>query len=683
MRRVVSALSALLVAGALLLPATTLAASPQLSGQITDSGGHIASTDLPRVSAAIDALRSSSGINLRVYLGDSMSGVDPAAYAKTMATDNLLGNHDALLTITFSDRQYAIWVGDGVTGITAAKIQSILTGSVAQSLRNGDTAGAVIAAANGLGTMNSVPNPTADVGGGSTTPQAPAKPIDWSGFLMVLLIIVAVIIFVTLAGLLLLFALAWSRAHAASSKLRTQVADLHAQASTALVAADAAVQSGSQDADFAEAEFGSAIAGPAKILVGNMAARSKDAFALAATAEDPSTSDPAPDDSDLEGSVFDRFFAARVDRHLTAQKRIYAGVLDAASAINDALTAQSTSLAKLRAAEKDLPGKLPALREALAAARSAIAAAKPRAAALAARSASAYEPVKTNIDGAGHLAGSVEGDITTATTGAAPGASGPDRGAGTIAASRASDRLDKIKVLLAAIDTMAASVDTAAADLPKRLVAAAVEIDKANHADTHNDVKDEERALSGAATDLAAAKRLASVDPYAADEAAISALTRADAVLGTIRDAVAARERAEAAASEAYRSAQRVLDKAESYVKSHHSTVHKATRNKLEDARERFSHFDGHTDIATLIASMAILQAVQHDAIRAYSTAQQDVSDHEDTYSSSSGSSYSSHDTSYGGGGGTSFGGGFGGGGGISSGGGFGGGGGISSGGGW
>jgi uncharacterized membrane protein YgcG len=668
----------------LLLPATALAASPALSGQITDPGGRISSADVARVSAAIEALRSSSGINLRVYLGDSMNGADPAAYAKTMATDNGLGTHDALLTVTFSDREYAIWVGDGLTGVISTdKIQSILTGSVAQSLRNGDTAGAVIAAANGLGTVSSIPNaPTANSGTGTTTPPAPSKPFDWGGLLMLMLVIVGVVIFCVLAVILLLFAVAFSRAHAAAGSLGSQVADLRKQASAALVAADAAVQSGSQDADFAEAEFGSAIAAPAKTLVANMATKSKQAFALAATAEDPNTADPAPDDADLTGSVFDRFFAARVDRRAVAQKRIYAQVLEDAKAINDALAAQAASLAALRAAESDLPGKVPALREALAAARSAIAAAKPRASALAARSASAYESVKTNIDGADQLAASAEQDIATAITGAAPGASGPDRGAGTIAADRASGRLDKIKVLLAALDTMSGSVDTAAADLPARLRTAASEIERASHADTGNDVAGEEKAVTGAQNYLDTAKRLSASDPYAADQAAISALAAADAVLGQIRDAQAARARREAAAQEAYRSAQRSLDEAESYVNSHHSTVRSATRHQLEDARARFSHFDDHTNIATLVASMAVLTAVQHDASGAYSAARQDVSDHEDTYSSySSGSSYSSHDTSFGGG--LSSGGGFGGGGGISFGGSFGGGGGISSGGHW
>ena len=329
---------------------------------------------------------------------------------------------------------------------------------------------------------------------------------------------------------------------------------------------------------------------------------------------------------------------------------------------------------------------MPVLRTRLATVTTAVNAGQANALALQRRSASAYESVKTNIKGATDLLALAKTDLDFAARGALPGAAGPDRGAGTLAAGRAAGRLDKIGVLLDAIKTMTNAVETATTQLPAHLRNAAAEIAKAARADTNNDVQGEERTISVAQKDLDQAQTLVDADPYQAEELAMSALTRADAVLEQVRDAVEARQRQEAAAQEAYRKAQRAVEQADSYIKSNKSVVSGAARRKLAAAQQSLQQYPSGMSVAQMVAAMVMMQGIQRDAQKAYDDAQNDVSAHE-----ASEDSYSSHDSYHGGhgsgssydSGGSSSGGSWGGGGGISSGGSFGGGGGISAGGGW
>jgi len=686
--------------------------SPKLAGQVTDltTGGKVNVSD-PTITSSLNSLASAHGVTMEVLLADSMNGVDPGAYAKQVATDNNLGDHQALLVITFSDRQYGMWVGSGITNVGATDINNVLNGAVKQHLLSGDTAGAIAAGADGLGVIiasNPVGgggNAATPAAGGNTTPVAPSapqKPIDFSGFLLVCGILLGGIVVLLLVGTGALFFAGWLKSRKGASALAAKMDALSSAAAKSFVDTDEALKSADQEIDFAGAEFGDKIAAPYRQSLTGLQTSMRDISTLQAAVNDAdfglagaqgSASAPVSayskakttlDEGEAEygWNIFGHFFAARANPVISAKCDAYQTILDKTAAINKTLSAQMAQIANLRDLEKTLPKRVPGLTASLDNTKKAIAAAVQRALALSGRSKSAYKTVATNIDGARKLADLAGADLAIAqqaVSSVAP--TGAIEGAGTLAAASAEGRIAKIAVLIGALDAMAKEVDTAAAALSGHLTSAKAEIDKAAIADHNNDVSGEEKTVAQAQALLTQARMLSHSDPYAADQVALAALKLADSVLDQVRDAVAARVRQEEAAKEAYAAAQRSLTQAQSYINSHRSVVNSSARSSLERANGQFAAYNGELSTAQMIAAAATMAAIAHDAESAYSHARSDVADHE---ASEAASSYSSHDTYSGGGfGGSSSGGSWGGGGGISSGGGFGGGGGTSSGGGW
>lgn len=658
---------------------------PTLSGPITDLVGKVDVND-PGISAALAALNDSHNIELRVLLADSMGGMDPGDYARAAAQANNLGTFDGLLVITFADRQYGIWLGEGTTSVSVEEIHAILDNEVASALRAGDVTGAIVAAAEGLGTAAAPAGiPAPDV---SIAPAIHNEPLDLSGFfgaLLVLFLGLGILTLLVGGGFL---AFRWYRTYLTNVAEAARMRDLSAKAASAVVSTDEALKAAAQEVDFVEAEFGAEQAAAHRSALKPLTELMSRVFALAAKLNDPAlTAGNAGQPSALEdvakiqGSLTaesDELRQLRVPDDIPPLGRLpapwrnpvlgarsagYQQILEATAELNAGLEIETKTLHALRDLENALPTRLPALATRLTATRGAIAAAEPQLAALATRSASANKAVANNVSGAQKLAELADKDLASAKTKDA------SKGEATLVASRAEGRLAKIDILLAGIATMTEQVQAADKALPGHLVDAQAEIERAAGADTANDVKDEEAQLKIARAKLAQAKSLAASDPYAADSAALGALQAADAVVGQIRDAQEARVRKEQAAKEALGQAQRSLTEAKTYIDSHSSVVSAGARTRLAQASAQLSPYHSGMDPLQLYLVLSLLQSAQHNASAAYTQAQSDVSNHESSYSSSYVSP--SHDTFAGG----SFDGG------ISGGGGFGGG--VSAGGGW
>lgn len=678
----------LVILGALLLclvlaPAVAAADPPTLTGTITDRAGSQVQADDPTITRALTSLSEGHGVSLKVLLDHSMNGADPNTYPKTVATANNLGDHEALLVITFDDREFGLWVGEGVANVSAADLSSILNGAVKEHLRNQDTAGAIVAAADGLGLVlnaNAGGNNGGNGGnsGATPVPAQPSAPADFSGLANFLgLLLILTIAFIVI-GLCSAFGLAWWKARAAVRAIRVRRAALSAGSAQAFLAADEAQKSAEQEVDFAQAEFGDEIATPYRTHLVATAGELQKIATLQAAVSDPGFGhDPAADasDDDRPRGLFGRFFAARTDRAVAAAITAYTSIQTRASAVSTSLAALVAEIAQLRELQHSLPSRLPGLKTALAAASAKISAATPIDAALAKRSPSAYRTVAVNLAGAIQLHDLATADLASAAAALAADASGPASGQGALAAQRAADRLAKIGTLLAALTTMRDEVEKAANALPGHLAAAEAEIGKATRADTADDVRGEETEIAKARAILGAAAATATSDPYQADQLALKAAATADAVIGEVRDAISARQRREAAAREAYASAGQSLTQAKSYIASHHGVVSASARSDLESAEQRFGSLGSSPSTAQLLLALALLNSVQGDAEQAYSSAQSDVAEHE---AAEERSSYHSYDSYHGGsgissgssfGGGTSFGGSFGGGGGVSAGG--------------
>ena len=669
-------------------PVTLAANPPTLTGQITDLVGKVSLTD-PTIKAALDALAQGHGVTMSVLLDNTMPEAS-TTYSKTVATANNLGDHQALLVITFSDHQFSLWVGTGITNINPADIDNILNGAVKEHLRNNDVPGAIVGAANGLGLVLAT-NPVGGTGPAASPQnapiitQTPAPLPDFSGLFRILIVLLLLSIALLLLVRLVLFLLAGRQARDRAAERLARAKTLGQQASSAFVGADEAVKTAGQEADFAEAEFGEAVAAPFHAAVTQLSGKMHDLSAQQAqvagadfgqsdpaesTAEEPKSSEDAP---------FARWFARRADPVPAARIVAYQKIIASAQAITQAAAAQAEPIKGLREAERTLATETPNLVTRAASVTEDLEAAAIRSQALSTRSPSAFKAVATNIEGARRMLGLVEADLKTAA--AAVGlakVSGPEVGAGALAIGRVASRLDKIGVLIGAIDSMAQEVETAAKTLPGHLAAAATEIAKAGVADTADDVKGEDQILRQAADTLKEAQNLSAGDPYAADALAVKAAGLADGLIKQVHDAVAARARREAAAKDAYASAGRSLAEARSYIDSHSSVIGSSARSRLEEADRQYRGYHDSMSTAEMIAAMAAMNAIESDAGSAYSSARSDVSRHEEAEEAAQREAYSSHDSD-----GSSFGGSWGGGGGISSGGSWGGGGGTSSGGSW
>ena len=643
---------------------------PKLTGQITDLVDKLSLPD-PSVTAALDSLAQGHGVTMSVLLDNTMPEA-ATTYAKTVANANNLGDHQALLVVTFADHHFSLWVGTGITNVSAADIDNILNGAVKEHLRNNDVPGAIVGAANGLGLVLAAnppggTAPNSNPGGNApVVTTSPAAP-DFSGLLLILWSILLAVLALTLIFLVSLFVAADLRARDRAAALSARARALEQQAATAFTAADEALKSAGQDADFAEAEFGDAVAAPFHGTVTKLSANMHDLSMLQARVADSNfgARNPAdPISAAPEGNLFARWFARRIDPAPAARITAYQQIIEEAEGITSAASAQAEGIRGLREAERTLAAETAKLSARQATVSADLAAAQNRSQALAARSPSAFKAVATNIDGAQRMLGLIEDDLKTARTAVnLAKASGPEVGAGALAIGRVAARLDKIGVLIGAIDSMTKEVETAAQTLPGHLTAAAAEIAKARVADTSDDVKGEEKILSQAADALKEAQGLAQSDPYASDAAAVKAANLADGVIKQVNDAVAARARREAAARDAYASAGRSLAEARSYIESHSSVVSGSARSRLEEADRQYQRYHDSMSTAEMIAAMAAMNAIVNNAGSAYSSAQADVSRHEEAEQEAQREAYSSHDY------GSSSGGDWGGGGGMSSGG--------------
>ncbi len=158
-RLVVSAGLAAAVAAVLLATfwaASAAAASPTLSGQITDDAGVLAG-DVTQVRTSLDDLFKAEAIRLWVVFVDTTDGARAQDVARRRFEQTGLGNQDLLLIVAVDDHRYGWWertVGSSdrglATSLTSDRVDAVLVAYMEPSFRVGDYAGGIVSLSNGL-----------------------------------------------------------------------------------------------------------------------------------------------------------------------------------------------------------------------------------------------------------------------------------------------------------------------------------------------------------------------------------------------------------------------------------------------------------------------------------------------------------------------------------------------------
>lgn len=140
----------LTVFAASLVLAPGAAAEPplRLPTYLTDRAGALDATGTGEVQGAIDRLYNDRRIRLWVVYVDDFSGQDAQAWAQSTRQRSDLGDQDAILAVATVDRAYAFLAPTGALG--GVDIDTLRRDEVEPLLRDGNWAGAAVAAANGL-----------------------------------------------------------------------------------------------------------------------------------------------------------------------------------------------------------------------------------------------------------------------------------------------------------------------------------------------------------------------------------------------------------------------------------------------------------------------------------------------------------------------------------------------------
>jgi len=578
---IVLAVTGLALAVATIAPPRLRAESiPTLGSQVTDTTG-VLSADRSRIDAALADLRSRANVQLWVVFVRTTGSTDPATFVDETARQNHLGVDDALLLVALDDRTDQIWVSDGLTQITNAEIDSVISRDLEPNLGQGRFGDAVVATAQGL----------RDAALGSGTSEEPgATPAGGPSLTLVI-------------GVLLLLAGAWAlwrgfagwRANRRTAEERDrQTGQLARDANAKLIAADDAVRDAQQDLAFAEAQFGADEVAPLRTAIETARGELTAAFALRQKLDDD-----IPEDADTRAAML-REVAERSDRATSA------------------IAAEAKRIDDLRRIEREAPTLVPTLGSKADELEGRATAARADLDALSRFADAVSAPVRGNLVEAAKRVATAR----QAAAAAQQALAGNDSAAAGRSARLAYEALTEADRLVTAIQRARTTVEQDAEAAPGELSAARAELGQAQAAAANDPrLRQADAALSTAQSALAAAHP----DPSAARRSIAQARQLVAAVDESVRVAVQQRAAAAHSAAQAVQRASLLVDQAEDFVATRRVAVDRLARTQLATATERLAQAQSLLESDPASAQARASEAARY-AQAALAAAQDDVS---------------------------------------------------------
>lgn len=595
-RRVLTGLllAAGLVAAPLAIAAPALAQDPVELGasHVDDLAGVLTPSEEKQVAAATTTLADDHKIDLFVVYVDRFTNpTDAADWANETAAQNNLGPNDYLLAVATDGRAYYL-SGDDEGPVSGSQLDSIEQNDIEPKLRAGDWAGAGVAAAQGLGDA---------VGGGGS---------GFFWFFLIAVVVVGLVIFLVVrtrrrkAGAGAPAGGAGGAAGPAQPQSELQglpIEELQRRAGSALVQTDDAVRTSEEELGFATAQYGADSVVPFQAALDQAKGQLREAFTLKQRLDD---AEPDTDEQRREWNI---------------------RIVELCAAANQALDDQADAFDELRSLEKRIPE---ASAEVAAAARQVAAridATRGTTATLAQRYTDAsLATVTDNVDQATQRLTFVDTALAAAKTKSDAG----DTSAAAIGVRAAEESVDQAKLLLDAVDRVAAdlaatqrSIDTvlpeldsdlaearalAAAGDPGGTIAAAI----AGTEQTVADVR--ARLAAGPINPLEIARRL---------EGANRAI---DGVLQGVRDARLQTQRAQSSLQQTLLAAKARVSACEDFITARRGAVGPEARTRLAEAGRLVVQAE-QTASADPVAALAQAQRAAQLADEATQLAQSDV----------------------------------------------------------
>jgi hypothetical protein len=157
----------------------------RLPDYVTDNAGVLNDRQLAEVQKAVDQLYSERRVRLWVVFVESFAPQGAVGWAQQTQKISDLGSEDAILAVATAkdQRSYAFLVSPAAAGGSSTKVDNIRRDRVEPALRNGDWAGAAVAAANGLANLKGSGAGSGGGGGGSMlVPLAVLAGVGLVGF---------------------------------------------------------------------------------------------------------------------------------------------------------------------------------------------------------------------------------------------------------------------------------------------------------------------------------------------------------------------------------------------------------------------------------------------------------------------------------------------------------------------
>lgn len=560
----VPALVAVLAALALLLSAPAAVAEPptRLADQVTDSAG-VLSGDEARVRAALQELRTETGVQLFVAFVDSFDGVGAQEWADQVAQRSDLGVDDYLLAVAVEDRAYA-YTFDEAAELSDDSARSIASDRIEPRLAASDWAGAVVAAAQGY---------RDELRGG-------AGGASGSNVLWLVVTGGAVVTGAAVVGSVVL-GRRRRRAGAPSGAGPTgaeavSTQDMAAAANRALVETDDAVRASEAELGFAVAEFGpEQTAAFERALVEARAALGR-------------------------GFAVKQQLADDVPEAPEQQRALLAQVIQECSTANELLDAEADRFDELRDLLTSAPQRLESALSQADVVQGQVPAAQAELEALGRRYApQALATVARNVDEA--LA-RLELARTSAREGRVALASTATRGRAAVAVQTAESALAQARQLLDAVQRAGADLAEAVVRLPAALADLSADVDAARQEGTP------EQAVAAAAAAVSAAQASQSDEPLTSLHRVVAADAALEQARTTSREQAQTRERAAARLQQALLAAGGQLQAVEDFVATRRGAVGGDARTRLAEARR---HLDAAHQLADADPVAALHRATE------------------------------------------------------------------------
>lgn len=515
------------------------------SGFVNDEAGVLSAAQTSELDDRLDALSSSRNIQLFVVLVDEFTNpANSQEWTNQVANDNGLGQHQYLLAIATSARQYYL-SADKAGPVPLSRVDEI-SSSLVNDLRAGDWAGAVHTAAAGFEGQG-------------------AGGFDLGGILLIVLCVIAII--VAIIVLVSMRRRAAARVKQAKPDPTGDPLDaisdeeLAKRAGLALVHTDDAITSSTEDLGFATAQFGDAATSTFTEVVAEAKAKLDEAFSLRQKLDDE-----VPDTDEQRRAW-----------HLQ--------IIRLCESADSALDANVAAFTELRDLEKNAESALTALKQHRSSVAAAVAAAPAALQALAAiYDASALTTVSANPAEAASRLQLADTHIAEAEQLISTG----ERGQAAFAIRTGEEGVLQAGQLAGSITALQS--DLAAAEEQSKALIADLEQDLAGaaalpaSAELSAAVAATRTALDQARTDATGTGRR----PQAVLESLTAANTRIDSTVDGIRNAQQQAERAQQVLEQTMTQARAEISTANGYITTHRGAIGADARTRAAQASAEY-----------------------------------------------------------------------------------------------